>query len=277
MGVMKNILILLVLAGLGYAGYGLLSGSPVTGGGLSSSEGVTSVMEAKPAKADYALRILFIGNSYTFTHNMPQQMVEMARSDSANRTHYMVQSVTKGGIGLPEMFAMAEVQQALADKEGWHYVVLQDQSFWAMFPDSVINTIKIAREYDKLIKQSGARTLLFTTWARKPDSHWYSDQETAFLKSPDYMQKKFNEQTQALAEKIGAVAIPVGGYWAYVNNALPDIDLYSADATHPSVAGSYLSAAVFYRYLSGGTLETVSYVPPGISAETAKRLREVIK
>jgi hypothetical protein len=29
--------------------------------------------------------------------------------------------------------------------------------------------------------------------------------------------------------------------------------------------------------LSGGTLETVSYVPPGISAETAKRLREVIK
>lgn len=272
---MKKILILLILAGLGYAGYSLLSGSSVTGGGLSSSEGVTSVMEAKPAQADYALRILFIGNSYTFTHNMPQQMVEMARSDPNNRTAYLVQSVTKGGVSLEEMWALPEVQQLLAEK--WDYVVLQQQSFWAMFPDSVISSIKIARDYDKLIKQAGGRTLLFTTWARKPGSHWYSDEQSAFLKNPDYMQKKFNEQTQALAEKIGAVAIPVGGYWAYVNSAFPDIDLYSADATHPSVAGSYLSAAVFYRYLSGRTLEIVSYVPPGISAETAKRLREAVR
>jgi len=277
MGGMKNILILLVLAGLGYYGYSLLSGAPVTGisRGLSSSEGVTSVMEARPAQADYALRILFIGNSYTFTHNMPQQMVEMARSDSANRTHYMVQSITKGGASLEEIWALPEVQQLLSEK--WDYVVLQQQSFWAMHPEGVIKTIKIAREYDTRIKQAGARTLLFTTWARKPDSHWYSNQETAFLRNADYMQKKFDEQTSQLAGKIGAVAIPVGGYWAYVNNALPDIDLYSADATHPGVAGSYLSAAVFYRYFSGRTLETVSYVPPGISAETAKRLREVVR
>ncbi len=276
---MKNILILLVLAGLGYYGYSLLSGAPVAGtsSGLSSSEGGTSVMEAKPAQADYALRILFIGNSYTFTHNIPQQLVEMARSDSANRTHYMVQAVTKGGVGLPEMLSMPEVQQLLAAPEGWHYVVLQNQSFWAMLPDSVIETIKIAREYDKLIKQAGARTLLFTTWARKPGSQWYSNPETSFLKNPDYMQKKFNEQTQMVADKLGAVAIPVGGYWAYVNNALPDIDLYSADGTHPGIAGSYLSAAVFYRYFSGRTLETVSYVPPGVSEDTAKRLRDVVK
>ena len=188
----------------------------------------------------------------------------------------MVKSVTQGGIGLKELWDMPETHQALAEQK-WDFVVLQEQSYWAMNTESVLNTYKMVRGWDAEIKKTGARTLLFTTWPRKPASNWYTNEDSAFLRNPEFMLNKFTLHTNALAEKIGAVAIPAGGYWGYVNNAHPEIDLYTNDGSHPGPAGSYLNALLFYRYFAQYPLGNVTYVPPGVSADTAKILRAVVQ
>lgn len=48
-----------------------------------------------------------------------------------------------------------------------------------------------------------------------------------------------------------AGCIPVGVAWSRVRSERPDIELYAADGSHPSYAGSYLAAAVICTTLTG--------------------------
>lgn len=54
----------------------------------------------------------------------------------------------------------------------------------------------------------------------------------------------------------------------------PQIELYDPDGSHPSVAGTYLAACVFYDALTGKTFDATGGVPGGISANDAKLLRD---
>ncbi|HVA45002.1 MAG TPA: hypothetical protein VNH11_01330 [Pirellulales bacterium] len=56
--------------------------------------------------------------------------------------------------------------------------MIQEHSFWAV-TDVERGTDYIGR-FDKLARRSGAKTVLYLTWPRKPGSHWYSDGQTAF-------------------------------------------------------------------------------------------------
>jgi hypothetical protein len=47
------------------------------------------------------------------------------------------------------------------------------------------------------------------------------------------------------------VLVPVGPAWQLIKSTYPDIQLYANDGIHPSAAGVYLSACVFYSAISG--------------------------
>ena len=55
----------------------------------------------------------------------------------------------------------------------------------------------------------------------------------------------------ACAELIDAQVAPVGRAFAAVCERVPEIGLYADDHSHPSLAGSYLAACVFYAALLG--------------------------
>ena len=42
---------------------------------------------------------------------------------------------------------------------------------------------------------------------------------------------------------------PVGAVWRYLRQNFPNIELYQADESHPSAAGSYAAAFCFYSAL----------------------------
>lgn len=132
-----------------------------------------------------------------------------------------------------------------------------------------------AEQFNDEIKKIGAHTILFTTWAKKPGSAWYSDPKYSFLGNPYYMQQQFNEQTAILAKKLGVVAIPVGGYWMSILNKRPDFPLYDGDGTHPGVSGSYLAALMFYHYFAGYNPVHATYVPYGMTNEQATFLKNI--
>src|SRR6476620_6456737 len=52
-----------------------------------------------------------------------------------------------------------------------------------------------------------------------------------------------------LADSFNAVVSPAGAVRRYVRQNYPGIELYQADGSHPSVAGTYAAACCFYAAL----------------------------
>lgn len=52
-----------------------------------------------------------------------------------------------------------------------------------------------------------------------------------------------------VAQNNDAIVSPVGAVWRYLREHHPQIELYQADESHPSVAGTYAAACTFYAAL----------------------------
>lgn len=190
------------------------------------------------------LKILFIGNSLTYGNSLPSMLEQMANEGHGSK-QLQVEMVTIGGATLQQHWFDGRALKTI--KQGtWDYVVLQEHN---TLGSTLINgesrisdpqTFGIfATLFDKAIKRVNAETLLFLTWADedKPDD-----------------QILLNKAFVDIAVELEATIIPVGPVWQKVRQALPDLDLYLDDKLHPSAAGSYVAACVFYAHLLGENL-----------------------
>src|SRR5207253_4614148 len=82
----------------------------------------------------------------------------------------------------------------------------------------------------------GAKTVLYLTWPRQ---------------NAPQSQETIVNAVEAIAQEIGAAVVPVGRAWQIAMRQAPGLELYVADGSHPSVAGSYLAACVFCVRLFG--------------------------
>lgn len=177
------------------------------------------------------VRILFIGNSYTFYNDMPRQLQEIAASMGDERT-IITERVVKGGRALREHWndtlALAAIRRG-----GWDLVVLQEHSLGALnAPDTMRKYIRLFTEE---IRKVGAVPVLYMTWARQYNP-----------KSQDSISRVYTR----IGREFGAVVAPVGLAWQRVRHEYPAIVLFDPDGTHPSGEGSYLAACVFYAVFS---------------------------
>lgn len=176
------------------------------------------------------IRMLFIGNSYTSRNNLPKLLERIAKGAAVRRT-IETRAVVAGGASLRRHWNAGEALTLLRGS-AWNHVVLQEQSTLpiknpARFKESV-------RLFDREIRQSGARTVLYLTWAREnaPDS-----------------QDVLTRAVLEIANELGALVAPVGPAWQRAQATDPGIRLYEKDGSHPTPAGSYLAAEVFYATL----------------------------
>ena len=236
--------------------------------------GTSAVNVSKVAGApDKKVSVLFLGNSYTYFNDLPKMLADIASGDADSHVQYEIQSVTKAGGTLQALWDEGDGLKALQARK-WDYVVLQEQSFWAVLPENVEGTAAAAQKWNAEIAKAGAKPLIFVTWARQPDSFWYTDSRYNFLHNPKYMQQKFDDASAALAKELGAQTVPVGDAWAALTNKDRKWPLYREDSHHPTVAGSYLAALVFYKTISGRSPETSTFVPQGVNADSAAILRK---
>ena len=244
-------------------------------GGISWGNDGVSLLHVSTVQdtPKYALHVLFIGNSYTSVHDIPKQVADIASSDPGNPTQFFVQSITRGGATLKEIWEEGKAADAIRSSH-WDYVVIQEQSFWAV--TEVERSTDYMERFDKLARHFGAKTVLYLTWPRKPGSLWYTDGQTAFLRTPDYMLRRFIEQTYTVALITGASTADVGIYWRRVLREHPEIELYEPDATHQSVAGSYLAALVFYKTLTRRDVTKTTFLPAGVSETDANTLKTLV-
>jgi len=261
---------------IGLAVFLIWGHAPGSNPSYSNNEGVSSIMTSSTAQPPkYALHVLFIGNSYTFVHDIPREMVDIASSDPGNPTQFIVQSVTRGAVGLRELWTDGNALAALKARH-WDYVVLQENSFWAMTSGNIEESQEYFAKFDQAIKENHAKTILYLTWPREPGSSWYTDPKYSFLQNPTYMMERFAYNTDAEARKLGALVSPVGLYWFRTLKAQPPIKLYGPDNHHPGPAGAYLAALVFYKTLTGRDVTKITMIPAGVAPKDAAMIKTIV-
>lgn len=199
------------------------------------------------------LRILFIGNSYTYHNNYPVIFKEMAWREG----HYADCSIFVSGGYTMRMHLDNEFSREKVAAGGYDYAMIQDQSFRA-----VLNGTEDDRGGQKDMQEMIAavraaspsvRTVIEITWGRKFGGNalgkkyeYLKDKYPQYFGSYEAMQERLIDQLSKEAATTGSGVSPVGVAWRIVRSERPDIELYGRDAHHPSYAGSYLSAAVAY-------------------------------
>jgi hypothetical protein len=173
--------------------------------------------------------VLFIGNSYTYVHDVPG--IVQALADSAGGERIAVETVAEPDYALVDHLSVGTAQREIA-KTHWAFVVLQQG------PSSVeINrdTLRLAtKAFAPMIVAAGAKPALFSAWPTK-------DRRVDFPRAI--------ESYQLAAADVGGVFIPVASAWlaAWVRDST--LALYESDGIHASEMGSYLTALVIYGRL----------------------------
>lgn len=197
------------------------------------------------ATAQTTKKVFFIGNSYTDTHNIPQ-LVESIAKAAGDQLSYT--SHAPGGATLQQHNNNQIVNNTIA-QGNWDYVVLQEQSQLPAFPEpDVINQVyPYAAALSKKIKQANPCTQVtfYMTWGRKNGDQAncaFWKPMCTYIGMDDLLQQRY--MTMATTNK-GIVA-PVAAVWRYLITNHPEIELYSADESHPSVEGAMAAAYTFY-------------------------------
>ena len=222
------------------------------------------------------LSILFIGNSYTYVNNLPDMLEKIADSDTDNDTKYHIKSVTSGGATLTNLWDSGNARSELK-KQHWDFVVLQQQSMWALFDDTIAENNIATKKWSTEIIASSAKPILYETWARQPGSSWYTDpkKHETFI-SYVSMNYRIHTYIYAIANKLGITVMPIGDCWNDAMTANPSLPLYGGDGSHPSPAGTYFTALIFYRYFSQRPLNHIEYTPDGVSSDLATTLKMLV-
>jgi hypothetical protein len=192
------------------------------------------------------LRVLFVGNSFTFRNALAGMVHDLAVYDRGGPQLFAVEYAAPGW-SLENAARSTGLAHVLEDVR-WNVVVLQEQSQLLSFsrPEWQRETYPFARSLQDRISRDGARTLLFMTWGyRLGDRHNRPDD--TYLA----MQERLSQGYSELAAELPAAVTPAGLAWAEALRERPGLDLWASDGRHPNSAGSYLAACVFYKVLTG--------------------------
>jgi hypothetical protein len=192
------------------------------------------------------MNILFIGNSFTARNDLPGLIANLAAAHGKHLDHRLIQA---GGASLRMHWNKGEAQRAIQETR-YDFVVLQEQSTLPI--KNAQRMHENIRLFDAVIRASGAKTALYLTSARQH--------------APE-TQEAINIAYLSIGKELGATVVPVGIAWQNFLREHSSPVLHDADQSHPTLAGSYLAACVFYSVLFADS-------PVGIESDLRGLTRE---
>ena len=178
-----------------------------------------------------SLKVLFVGNSFTYFYNLPQMVTAMAASQ--DQIIFTRQS-TVGGSNLEQHWKGEKGTRTmeLLGSDDWDYVVFNNHSLSAI--DTPESFMEYGAKFADKVKEMGAKPVFMMTWG---------------YKSNPLMQDRITEMYTRLAQESGAEVVPCGPIFASARQWRPDLELFFDDK-HPSANGTYLLSLAFYKFFS---------------------------
>jgi hypothetical protein len=230
------------------------------------------------ARAAAPLKILYIGNSYTYTHDIPGVVRSLALDAGFPEPLF-------GTLAQPSWFLSTHRANSgtatIIDTYELDVVVLQEQS---LRPTNPFNPGQFKADaawfYDRVKARSpNAKIVLYETWARAPGDALYP---TTFA-NPASMQGQLRAHyTDAAlnyipshsgaARKTDVSVAPVGDAWERELGSF-GIPLHDPDLSHPNFDGAYLSGLVLFSSIY--QVPTRGLTALGRNAQTAASLQAV--
>ena len=193
-----------------------------------------------------SIKMLFIGNSFTERNNLPGLLAELAAARDLSVEHELI---SVGGASLRGHWNAGRAAHAI-ETGGYDYVVLQEQS---TLPVKNANRMaENVRLFDDAIKLAGSRTVLYMTWARQH--------------APE-TQQAIADAYNAIGDELGAIVAPVGLAWQSFLATHDKPVLHDRDGSHPTLAGSYLAACVFFVVLLKHNPVGIEIGPAGLDRQ----------
>ena len=218
--------------------------------------------------------ILFIGNSYTYYNDMPTAIFE--KFAEAAGYDVEVTAITKGAYKLyqfadPTDEYGAKVEKELTGSKKYDFVILQEQSIRPA-SENAPDFYASVRNLSERIKATGATPVLYSTWGYKKGN---ANLEKYSLTN-ESMTWKMAASYQAIGDELGIPVVHVGLAFYDVYTGDSGIELYNADNSHPSAAGSYLAASTLFAGMFNADPTEVD-CKVGVTAHNADVLREAAK
>ncbi|MDE6564630.1 MAG: SGNH/GDSL hydrolase family protein [Muribaculaceae bacterium] len=201
-----------------------------------------------------SVRVLFIGNSYTYYNDMPEMLRKLsAGAANSEKLPIAYRKFTPGGCTLKRHCDNTELRKTIAGG-GWDFVVIQEQSSAPAQHSATVarHTYPFAHTLDSLVHAASpnAQVIFYMTWGHK-DGCQSPHEGYPLIDTYDGMQQRLADSYLEMAYDNDARCAPVGLVWKRVRTERPYETLYKPDRSHPSQLGSYLAANVIFATMLG--------------------------
>ena len=178
------------------------------------------------SNTDY--NILFVGNSLTYTNDLPKLVKEQA---SEKDLVIGVKMIAYGNYAIVDHWEDGDVQKEINSKK-YQFVIIQQG------PSSQAEGKQMLLEYGPMYKdiceENDAELAFFMVWPSRSYFHTFED-----------VIKNYTEA----AESSEALLCPVGKAWKEYFDTTGTYDYYGLDGFHPSLKGSRKAAEVIVNTL----------------------------
>lgn len=203
-------------------------------------------------------KVLFIGNSYTAANNLPLLVNNMANSTG---DVLIYDSNTPGGYRFID-HASNPTTLAKINSDSWDYVALQAQSQETSLSQAQMEAevFPFAEALSNAIRANNecSQPLFYMTWGRK-NGDAANCAARPWVCTYEEMDDVIKATYIFMADNNEAELAPAGAVWRYLRENNPNIELYSGDGSHPSLAGSYAVACAFYTMIYKKDPTTISW------------------
>ncbi len=216
-------------------------------------------------------RVLFIGNSYIYSNDLPGLVRQLALS---------MGDTVETGMSAPgghtfQQHSTNPTTQAFIALGNWDFVVLQEQSQRPAFPPEQVaqEVLPYATQLVQQVRSANPCTevIFMMTWGRE-NGDAANCPNYPPLCTYDGMQQRLRESYLLMAQQNDAWCTPMGVVWQAHRNAFPDRGLYT-DGSHPNMLGSYLAANTLVGTMKRASTAAASFVPNALEADEALFVR----
>ena len=236
---------------------------------------ILSILLALGCNAQDTIKVLFIGNSFTYVENMPDLFRNIAESAGYK---VKIQMYAPGGVSVGDISQGTQAhmnnpvvyENIRSDK--WDYVVLQDNQGrfvydYGQFPSSSLVIQGHLQIRDSVIKNNNcAKMVWFAGWGMKNGMPPYGNNGIEMI-------DRIAANYRFLNDSAHEIIAPIGEAWKRIIITNPAFDLWSQDETHPSLEGAFLTANVIYATIFRDN-PAYSLENGGLTAITADLLKQ---